>query len=97
MADLENASTLEGVGRALRNPLKLNQATRLAIDAFAQRYAAARDLEYAPDGETPPATWFLETVVPAKSHSFMQGRDRRWCRSGGCSSRSGRGRPGAAA
>jgi hypothetical protein len=74
MADADSASTLEGLGRALHNPLKLNQASRLAIDAFAQRYASSRDLTYEPTGETPPATWFLETVVPARSHSFLRGR-----------------------
>jgi hypothetical protein len=73
MADAENASTLEGLGRALRNPLKLNRANRLAIDAFAERYAAGRGLEHAPTGETPPAAWFLETVIPARSHSFLCG------------------------
>jgi hypothetical protein len=64
---------VQGLGRALRRPWRLNQATRLAIDSFAQRYAAARGLSHQPAGETPPATWFLETLVPAQSHSFLHG------------------------
>jgi hypothetical protein len=71
--DPDRAHFLQGFGRALRRPWRLNEATRLALDALAQRYAAERGLGHQPAGETPPATWFLETVVPAKSHSFLRG------------------------
>jgi hypothetical protein len=71
--DPDRARLVQGLGRALRRPWRLNEATRLAIDSLAQRYAAARGLSHQPAGETPPATWFLETLVPAKSHSFLRG------------------------
>jgi hypothetical protein len=71
--DPDRARLLEGFGRALRRPWRLNEATRLSLDALAQRYAAKRRLGHQPAGETPPATWFLETVLPAKSHSFLRG------------------------
>jgi hypothetical protein len=71
--DPDRAHFLQGLGRALRRPWRLNEATRLSLDALAQRYAAERGLGHQPAGETPPATWFLETVVPAKSHSFLRG------------------------
>jgi hypothetical protein len=69
----DHARFLEGLGRAVRTPWRLNEATRLSLDSLAQRYAAQRGLVHQPVGETPPRTWFLETVVPAKSHSFMRG------------------------
>jgi hypothetical protein len=71
--DPDRARFAQGLGRALRRPWRLNQATRLAIDSLAQRYGAARGLSHQPAGETPPATWFLETLVAAKSHSFLRG------------------------
>ncbi len=71
--DPDRARLLQGVGRALRRPWRLNEVTRLSLDALAQRYAAERRLGHQPAGETPPATWFLETVLPAKSHSFLRG------------------------
>jgi hypothetical protein len=71
--DPDRARFLQGLGRALRRPWRLNEATRLSLDSLAQRYAAERGLGHLPAGETPPATWFLETVVPAKSHSFLRG------------------------
>ncbi|HEX3831721.1 MAG TPA: hypothetical protein VHW04_07100 [Solirubrobacteraceae bacterium] len=71
--DPDRAHFLQGLGRALRRPWRLNEATRLSLDSLAQRYAAERRLGHLPAGETPPATWFLETVVPAKSHSFLRG------------------------
>jgi hypothetical protein len=71
--DPDRARFLQGLGRALRRPWRLNEATRLSLDSLAQRYAAERGLGHQPAGETPPATWFLETVVPAKSHSFLHG------------------------
>jgi hypothetical protein len=71
--DSDRARFLEGLGRALRRPWRLNEATRLSLDSLAQRYAAGRGLGHHPGGETPPATWFLETVAPAKSHSFLRG------------------------
>jgi hypothetical protein len=69
----DRARFLEGLGRALRTPWRLNQATRLSLDSLTQRYAAERGLVHQPVGETPPRTWFLETVAPAKSHSFLRG------------------------
>jgi hypothetical protein len=45
----------------------------MALDAFAPRYAASRELAYAPAGENPPATWFLESVALDRSHSFLRG------------------------
>jgi hypothetical protein len=69
----DSARFLEGLGRALHTPWRLNEATRLSLDSLAQRYAAQRGLTHQPVGETPPRTWFLETVTPAKSHSFMRG------------------------
>jgi hypothetical protein len=69
----DRARFLEGLGRALRTPWRLNQTTRLSLDSLAQRYAAERGLIHQPVGETPPRTWFLETVTPAKSHSFLRG------------------------
>jgi hypothetical protein len=71
--DPDRARFVQGLGRALCRPWRLNQATRLAIDSLAQRYAEARGLSYQPVGETPPSTWFLETLVPAQSHSFLRG------------------------
>ena len=71
--DPDRARFLEGLGRALRRPWRLNEVTRLSLDSLTQRYAAERGLGHQPAGETPPATWFLETVVPAKSHSFLRG------------------------
>ncbi len=71
--DPDRAHFTQGLARALRRPWRLNQATRLSIDSFAQRYAAARGLSYQPVGETPPGAWFLETLAPAKSHSFLHG------------------------
>lgn len=71
--DPDRARLLQGLGRALRRPWRLNEATRLSLDALARRYAAERGLGHQPAGETPPATWFLETVLPAKSHSFLRG------------------------
>jgi hypothetical protein len=71
--DPDRARFLEGLGRALRTPWRLNEATRLSLDRLAQRYAAQRGLIHQTAGETPPRTWFLETVTPAKSHSFMRG------------------------
>lgn len=68
------ASVLEGLARAARRPWRLNEATRLALDAFARRYADERRLRYEPTGTTAPATWFMETLVPARSHSFLHGR-----------------------
>lgn len=73
MADKDRARLVQGLGRALRQPWKLNQAARFSIDAFAQRYAAGRGLAYDAWGETPPATWFLETLVPGRSHSYVSG------------------------
>lgn len=72
--DPDRARLAQGLGRALRRPWRLNQATRLAIDSLARRYADARGLSYQPTGETPPSTWFLETLVPAASHSFLRGK-----------------------
>lgn len=72
--DPDRARFGQGLRRALRQPWRLNEATRLSLDAFAQRYAAGHGLSYAPAGTTPPATWFLETVEPTKSHSFLRGR-----------------------
>jgi hypothetical protein len=71
--DPDRARLIEGLGRALHRPWRLNEATRLSLDSLAQRYAAERGLDHRPAGETPPATWFLETVQPAKSHSFLRG------------------------
>jgi hypothetical protein len=71
--DPDRARFAQGLGRALRRPWRLNQATLLAIDSLAQRYAEARGLSHQPAGETPPSTWFLETLVPAGSHSFLHG------------------------
>jgi hypothetical protein len=71
--DPDRARFLQGLGRALRRPWRLNEASRLSLDSLAQRYAADRGLGHQPAGNTPPATWFLETVVPAKSHSFLCG------------------------
>jgi hypothetical protein len=71
--DLDRARFLQGLGRALRQPWRLNETTRLALDSLAQRYAARRGLSYQPTGTTPPATWFLETLEPAKSHSVLRG------------------------
>jgi hypothetical protein len=71
--DPDRARFTQGLARALRRPWRLNQATRLSIDSFAQRYGAARGLSYEPLGETPPAAWFLETLLPARSHSFLRG------------------------
>jgi hypothetical protein len=71
--DPDCARVLQGLGRALRTPWRLNEATRLSLDSLAQRYAAERGLVHHAAGETPPRTWFLETVVPAKSHSFLRG------------------------
>lgn len=71
---LDRARFLEGLSRAARRPWRLNEATRLSLDSFSRRYAADRGLGYEPTGTTPPATWFLETVLPAKSHSFLRGR-----------------------
>jgi hypothetical protein len=71
--DPDRARFLEGLGRAVRRPWRLNEVTRLSLDSLVQRYAADRGFDYQPVGETPPATWFLETVVPAKSHSFLRG------------------------
>jgi hypothetical protein len=71
--DSDRARFLQGLGRALRRPWRLNETTRLSLDSLAQRYAAERGLGHQPAGETPPATWFLETVEPAKSHSFLRG------------------------
>jgi hypothetical protein len=71
--DPDRARFTQGVGRALRRPWRLNQATRLSIDSLAQRYGAARELSYQPVGETPAVAWFLETLAPAKSHSFLHG------------------------
>jgi hypothetical protein len=69
----DRARFLEGLGRAVRTPWRLNEATRLSLDSLARRYAAERGLVHQPVGETPPRTWFLETVAPAKSHSFLRG------------------------
>lgn len=69
----DRARFFEGLGRALRTPWRLNEATRLSLDSLGRRYAADRGLVHQPTGETPPATWFLETVQPAKSHSFLRG------------------------
>jgi hypothetical protein len=71
--DADRARFIQGLGRALRTPWRLNEATRLSLDSFAARYAAERGLARQPAGTTPPATWFLETVQPSKSHSFMHG------------------------
>lgn len=71
--DLDRARFLQGLGRGLRRPWRLNEATRLSLDSLARRYAAKRGLGHQAAGKTPPATWFLETVLPAKSHSFLRG------------------------
>ncbi|MGI8713486.1 MAG: hypothetical protein ACR2NR_09940 [Solirubrobacteraceae bacterium] len=73
MGDRDRASLVQGLGRALRQPWRLNQAARYSIDAFVQRYASARGLAFDATDATPPATWFLETVVPDKSHSYIHG------------------------
>ena len=70
--DPDRAHLFHGLSRAVRRPWRLNEATRLSIDSLAQRYGADRGLSHQTAGATPPATWFLETVVPAKSHSFLQ-------------------------
>jgi hypothetical protein len=69
----DRARFLEGLGRAARTPWRLNEATRLSLDSLARRYAAERGLVHQAVGETPARTWFLETVTPAKSHSFLRG------------------------
>jgi hypothetical protein len=71
--DSDRARFLQGLARALRQPWRLNETTRLALDSLAQRYAARHGLSYQPTAATPPATWFLETVEPAKSHSVLRG------------------------
>lgn len=71
--DPDRARFLQGLGRALHRPWRLNEATRLSLDALTERYAAGRGFGHQPAGETPPRTWFLETLVPAKSHSFVRG------------------------
>lgn len=73
MGNVDHARLVQGMGRALRRPWTLSQSARFSIDAFVQRYAAARGLDYEATGTTPSATWFLETVVPEKSHGFVSG------------------------
>jgi hypothetical protein len=63
----------DGLRPLLRRPWRMAESRRLALDAFVARYAHARGLSFAATGRTPPATWFLETVVPDKSHGFLSG------------------------
>lgn len=69
----DRARLRDGLGRLVSRPWQMAEARRLALDAFAARYADGRGLAFAPTGHTPPATWFLETVVPDKSHAFVAG------------------------
>ncbi len=64
----------EGLSQALRHPWKLTDAMRMSVDAFAERYALSRQLTYELTGETPGDLWFLTTIYPKRSHSFMRGR-----------------------
>ncbi len=64
----------EGLSQALRHPWKLTDAMRMSVDAFAERYAQSRQLTYELTGETPGDLWFLATIYPKRSHSFMRGR-----------------------
>jgi tRNA pseudouridine synthase C len=73
VSEEDHARLSEGLGRAVLRPWKLTQATRLGIDAFAERYAGSRGLAYDVKGETPSDTWLLAGVMPSKSHSFMRG------------------------
>jgi hypothetical protein len=71
--DADSASLGEGLARAIRRPWKLGDASRLSIDAFAERFARGRGLTYEARGDTPQTTWLLGRMVPSKSHSFMRG------------------------
>ena len=41
----DGARLSEGIGRALRRPWTLGRASRLSLDAFAERYASSRGLQ----------------------------------------------------
>jgi hypothetical protein len=69
----DRAHLSHGLRRVVGRPWRISQGRRLSLDAFVDRYAAVRGLEYQPSGETPPATWFLESVAPDRSHAFLRG------------------------
>jgi hypothetical protein len=71
---VEPAQLSEGLGRALRQPWQLTDAHRMSVAAFAERYAASRRLGYSATGETPGSPWFLASLDPRRSHSFLTGR-----------------------
>lgn len=69
----DRAHLIDGLGRVLRRPWRIHEAGRNSLDAFAERYGKERGMEYRLADDTPPATWFLEAVEPARSHSFLRG------------------------
>jgi hypothetical protein len=73
MPGQDQASLRDGVGRALRRPWQLTDIARMSVDAFAERYARSRQLTYELNGTTPGGSWFLSSIYPKRSHSFMRG------------------------
>ena len=69
----DGASLRDGISRALRRPWKMGEASRLSLDAFAERYASSRGLGYDAEGATPTNTWLLSSLRASKSHSLMRG------------------------
>jgi hypothetical protein len=68
------AQLAEGLSRALRQPRHLGDAHRMSVAAFAERYAASRRLSYEASGQTSGSPWFLASLDPKRSHSFLTGR-----------------------
>ena len=46
MSGDDHARLSDGLAGALRRPWKLTDATRMSVDAFAERYAQSRGLSY---------------------------------------------------
>jgi len=69
----DRASLRDGLGQALRRPWQLTDLARMSVDAFAARYARDRQLTYELTGTTPGGPWFLNSIYPKRSHSFMRG------------------------
>jgi hypothetical protein len=73
MTGEDQASLRDGLSRALRHPWQLTDMVRMSVDAFAERYARDRQLTYQLTGTTPGGPWFLASIYPKRSHSFMRG------------------------
>jgi hypothetical protein len=69
----DQASLRDGLSRALRRPWQLTDLARMSVDAFAERYARDRHLTHELTGTTPDGPWFLGSIYPKRSHSFMRG------------------------